>query len=236
MKADRKLAFYNDLKERVLTLDLAPGSALDEVALSQQYGVSRTPLREVFQRLAGEGYLTLEKNRGAAVSSMDLDVMRNFFQTAPMIYAAIARLAAENATPRQVEELKAAQKRFREAVAEDRPADMVMLNHRFHEVMGEMAGSPYLTPSLNRLLIDHTRMSQTFYRPKSGRERARVESACDQHDGMIEAIETSTPARAVELTLEHWELSRNQIELYVRPDPLPVDPEAHYGGGARDAV
>ena len=64
----KKEQVYNDLKQRVLTLDLTPGLALDEVALSEHYGLSRTPLRELFQRLAGGGYLNTESNRGASVS------------------------------------------------------------------------------------------------------------------------------------------------------------------------
>jgi len=75
MKQTKKDSAFNLLKQRILTLDLPPGSALDEIALSEQYGLSRTPMREVFQKLAGEGYVSLESNRGASVSSMDLATM-----------------------------------------------------------------------------------------------------------------------------------------------------------------
>jgi len=214
---------------RVLTLALAPGSALDETTLSQEFGISRTPFREVLQRLAGEGFVALEPNRGALVSSMSLEVMRNFFQTAPMIYAATSRLAAENGTREGLDVLKEIQIRFRKAHAADVASEMVMANHRFHEQIGIMAANPYLTPSLQRLLIDHTRMSQTFYRPRMKSEKVRIDTSCSQHDQLIDAIEKHEPARAVEITLAHWELSRNQIDLYVRPDPLPVDPARHEG-------
>lgn len=229
MSADRKTECYDALRSRVLTLALAPGSALDETALSKEFGVSRTPFREVLQRLAGEGYVVLERNRGAVVASMDLEVMRRFFQTAPMIYAATSRLAAENATPDAVSKLKDIQRGFHKAAKTADAAEMVLRNHLFHEHIGAMADNPYLTPSLGRLLIDHTRMSQTFYRPRTGAETARVEAASGQHDQLIEAIAARDPARAVAITLEHWELSRNEIELYVRPDPLPVDIEDSEG-------
>ena len=149
--------------------------------------------------------------------------MRRFFQSAPMIYAAVTRLAAERATPEQVEALREIQANFREAVEMDKASEMVMLNHAFHAKIGEIADNPYLTPSLSRLLIDHTRMSQTFYRPGSGHSRGRIAAASNQHDEIIEAIAGHAPVRAVELTLEHWELSRNEIELYSRPDPLPIE-------------
>ena len=143
---------FADLKQRILTTDLDPGSDLDEVSLSERYGISRTPLREVLQRLAGEGYVRLQANRGAKVASMDVAVMRVFFQTAPMIYANIARLAAENRTPDHLIELKDAQRDFASATGDGDARASALCNHRFHEVIGRMAHNPYLTAALDRLL------------------------------------------------------------------------------------
>ena len=98
MKQNRKLDCLSEIRTRILTMGIAPGAALDESALSEEFGVSRTPVREVLQRLAGEGYVALADNRGAKVASMDLSTMRTFFQTAPLIYSTVARLAAENRT------------------------------------------------------------------------------------------------------------------------------------------
>lgn len=223
MIVNKKQACQDALIHRILTLDIQPGSTLDETLLSEEYGLSRTPLREVFQKLAGDGYLAQIENRGTKVSSMDLVSMRDFFQSAPMIYAAVARLAAENASRQQIGELKQVQSLFRRAGEESEAQEMAMQNHQFHRIIGEMAGNPYLTPSLNRLLIDHTRMSQMFYKPINSKERLLVWEACDQHDGMIEAIVNNDPGTIVNLTIEHWELSRDRIEKFVRPDPLDVD-------------
>lgn len=222
-KQNRKEITYKSLKQAVLTLELTPGAAIDEVELSKQYGLSRTPLREVFQRLAGEGYIKLESNKGASVSAMDMATMRNFFQSAPMIYAAIARLAVEQSSHHQIQTLKDIQYRFRGSVVKGKASDMAVHNHRFHEHIGLMAASPYLTPSLGRLLIDHTRMSQRFYRLGKNESRGRIDEACDQHDAMIEAFEQQDPGMAVELTLQHWELSRQDIDKYVFPESLTFE-------------
>jgi DNA-binding GntR family transcriptional regulator len=223
MKPNKKHDCYNQLVERILTLDIEPGSILDETVLSKAYDLSRTPLREVFQRLSGEGYLSLQENRGAKVSSMDIASMRNFFQSAPMIYAAMIRIAAENRGKSQLDELKRIQQAFRRYGEAGEPVAMAIQNHAFHRTIGEMADNAFLMPSLNRLLIDHTRLGQQFYRPNNAQDRQLIWKASDQHDEMIEAIENGEPARAVELTLEHWALSRYQMEKYVRPDPLPLD-------------
>ena len=100
---------------------------------------------------------------------------------------------------------------------------MSMNNHAFHEQLGVMAGNSYLFPSLKRLLIDHTRISQMFFKAKNAEEEVIIDKASHHHDLMIEAIEKRLPAKIVELTLAHWELSKNRMEQFVRPDPLPID-------------
>ncbi|MEM7596375.1 MAG: GntR family transcriptional regulator [Pseudomonadota bacterium] len=208
---------------RILRQDIAPGSDLDEATLCAEYGLSRTPMREIFQRLAGEGYLRLEQNRAPKVASMDLSVMRMFFQTAPLIYATVARLAAENRRSDELPALRDIQTTFRAAADAGDAEQAGLMNHRFHHQIGVMAHNPYLLPSLNRMLIDHTRLSQTFYRPASSADAARVRTACDHHDQMIDAIEARDPDTIVALTIEHWNLSRDRLEQFVSPDPLPID-------------
>lgn len=212
-----------DLRRRILSTELEPGLDLDEAGLSRHYEMSRTPLREVLQRLQGEGFVVMSENRGAKVASMDISVLRTFFQTAPMIYANIARLACENRTGQQLDTLKDTQTRFARATQSSDGAEAALANHRFHAIIGEMAHNTYLLASLARLQIDHTRMSQTFYRPAAPSETMLVLKAIEQHDAMIAAIEAREGALAIDLTLQHWDLSRDRMERFVRPDPLPVD-------------
>ena len=229
MVADKKTKCIENLRMRILTLDIAPGSDLDEVSLCERYGMSRTPMREILQRLAGEGYVDLAQNRGAKVASMDLHVMRMFFQTAPVIYANVARLAAENCQAGDVPGLQAIQDRFRAATEAGDAGQAALLNHQFHLKIGEMARNTYLLPSLKRMLIDHTRLSQTFYRPASDDEADRVAAAVAQHDEMIAAFAARDAERAVDLTIDHWNLSRDRLERFVSPDPLPIDVLAERG-------
>ncbi len=214
---------YQDLKKQILTLELEPGSPLDETTLSKRYSISRTPLRDVFRQLAGEGYLTIINNRGAWVSSMSHKVLRDFFLTAPLLYASIGRLAAENAKPAQIKEIKQVQIRFINAVKTGEVEKRVYWNDRFHALMGEMADNQYLKPSYDRLLIDHARISQTFYRPRDTETLDRMNQAVEHHNQMIVAIEQGDNKRMVKLIIDHWELSRDFLDTFVRPDPLPID-------------
>ena len=172
-----KNGFYDELKRQILTLELDPDEILDEVSLSEQFGLSRTPVREVFRRLEGEGYVDIRANRGARVAPMNHHTLRHFFLVAPMVYSAIGRLAVQNFKPRQILDLRETQERFRAASIANDPLAMVMENNRFHEIIGEMSANTYLLPSLKRLLIDHARVGYTFFRPRDVDTRQLLELA-----------------------------------------------------------
>ena len=217
-----KQSLADHLRSAILTTALAPGSDLDEAQLAQEFGVSRTPLREVLRELAGDGYLTLHPNRGARVSDMSFSTMRGFFQAAPMIYAAVLRMAAANATAAQIAALKEAQESFRASLATDSAAERALANNRFHDISRQLAANVYLLPSFHRLLIDHARLSMTFYDPAATQLSAQRDLAGDQHDAIIAAIEARDSETAAQLAIDHWNLSRDQIEMFVFPEALDL--------------
>ncbi len=223
MSKQNKEKLYCVLKRQILTMALQPGENLDETSLGKQCQLSRTPVREVLRRMAGEGYVHIAQNRGATVSPMNYKMMRDFFRTAPPIYASIAMLAAENRTSGQLSALKASQRRFRKAVSVADPDSMAYHNNDFHLIIGEMADNQYLWPSLQRLSIDHARIAYTFYRANSKEMKVRLNKARDHHEQFIEAIEQKNSEKAKQLALDHWDLSRDHIEMFVRADPLKID-------------
>ena len=85
-----------------------------------------------------------------------------------------------------------------------------------------MADNEYLTPSLRRLLIDHTRIGMTFYNPRKLALAPQRELAADQHDQFIALIEAGDAAAAAALAVAYWELSRQQIESFVTPESMTI--------------
>lgn len=215
-----KAALYETLKRQILTLELPPDQDLDEVRLSEEYGISRTPVRDVLRQLAGEGYVEIRENRGARVIPMNHATLRDFFLVAPMIYEAVGRLAVQNFKPSQMAQLKECQARFRSAVSKRDAEAMVVENNTFHALIGEMANNAFLKPSLNKLLIDHARIGHTFFRPTNEEMEESLETSCEHHDQMIQAIAERDEAAIVRLMFEHWELSRRNMELFIAPRNL----------------
>jgi DNA-binding GntR family transcriptional regulator len=232
----KKSICIDDLRRRILTQSLRPGEYLDEVEVGEEYGISRPPVREALRQLSGEGYVVLHEKRGAQVAPMTHTTLRNFFVVAPMIYAAVARLAAENTTPALIDQLKQTQFKFRKAIKAGDAAQRALLNERFHAVMGDMAANEFLLPSLRRLLIDHTRISITFYDPRKSLFAKQQAAAADHHDQFIAHIEAGEADAAADLAVEHWELSRSQLASFVMPDginaPLGTPPDIQQQGAS----
>jgi DNA-binding GntR family transcriptional regulator len=220
---DRKHQLGEALRRRIVSMELKPGAALDEVALSAEFGLSRPPVRELLRQMAAEGYLELEPNRAARVSAMNYDSLRSFFQAAPLIYAATTQLAAERATQKDVATLRDIQARFKEAIASNDIDGRVHFNDRFHLEIGKIAGNAYLMPSLRRILLDHARLGKIFYRPSPPDDMKRdMSTAVHQHDLIIDAIARQDAAAATELVRAHMDLSRRRMAEYAVPAGLNI--------------
>src|SRR5919206_3394464 len=87
---------YDHLRAEILSGRLQPGAELAEVALSEQLGVSRGPLREAIGRLAAEGLVTVSPRRGAVVRSLSKEEFLELYQ----VREALERMAVQLAVPR----------------------------------------------------------------------------------------------------------------------------------------
>jgi DNA-binding GntR family transcriptional regulator len=220
---DRKTVLGDELRRRIVSMELAPGAVVDELALSEEFGLSRPPVRELMRQLAAEGYIELEANRAARVSSMSYHSLRSFFLAAPLVYIATTQLAAANATPEDVEELKKIQLQFKAAIAENDVKKRVLFNNEFHLEIGKMARNDYLMPSLRRILIDHARLGKIFYRfPTTADMQQDLDTAVTQHDQIIECIARHDVENAGEIVRAHMELSRRRMAEYTTPVGIDV--------------
>lgn len=220
---DRKSALGDALRRRILTMQIAPGAVLDELALAEEFGLSRPPVRELMRQMAGEGYIELEANRPARVTSMNYYSLRNFFLVAPMIYIATTQLAAEVASKADVDGLKSIQRQFRRAAIDGDVDGRIFSNNEFHLEIGKIARNDYLIPSLTRLLIDHGRIGRTFFRNDSA-AREQLDVAADQHDEIIDAIERHDPEAGARIVRAHLDLSRRNMAAYAAPEGMEMPP------------
>lgn len=220
---DRKAVLGDALRRRILSMELAPGAVVDELALCDEFGLSRPPVRELLRQIAAEGYIELEANRAPRVAAMSHDSLHAFFLAAPLIYIATTQLAATHASEAEIETLKAIQEDFRKAIEEKHVENRVIHNDAFHLEIGRMAHNDYLMPSLRRLLIDHARLGKIFYRhPTTDDMQRDLELACDQHDQIVDAIQRRDLDAAADIVRAHFELSRRRMAEYAAPAGVEV--------------
>ncbi|TIX87739.1 GntR family transcriptional regulator [Rhizobium sp. P44RR-XXIV] len=211
---------YDILRDEILHLELPPGSPIDEVQLSERFGMSRTPIREALVRLAGEGLIDTLPNRSTMVSQIDFLNMHSYFDALVLMYRVTTQLAAKYHRPEDLEIVRARQAEFAEAVDAQDALAMISTNAALHLAIAEAGRNPYFTGLFGRLLNEGRRLLRLYYQSYDDRLPRRF---VDEHDEMIAAIAARDTELAERLAREHAEQIVSQIQkLLVRGDRLDV--------------
>lgn len=136
---------YEQLKSAVIQGYLQPEVRLTETEVAQQIGVSPTPVREAFRRLAAEGFLEIVPWRGAKVRSVTEKEMVETYQCREVLEGLACRLAATAIDSKGIQRLRHL---VREAKAAETATDVVNLNSDIHNVIFDYAGNAKLKSTL----------------------------------------------------------------------------------------
>ncbi len=118
------------LRQRIFSRELEPGSWIDELKIAEEFGISRTPLREALKVLAAEGLVTMKVRRGAYVTEVSEKDLRDVYHLLSLLESDAAGVVAAQATPAQINELQALHDQLEAAVSDkDRFFD---INEQFH--------------------------------------------------------------------------------------------------------
>ncbi len=193
---------YDVLRDEILDLAMAPGSPIDEVQLAERFGVSRTPVREAIVRLAGEGLITTLPNRSTFVAPIDYLNLHTYFDALVLMYRVTTRLAAENHTVRDLEEIRARQSEFAAAVEAQDALAMIATNAAFHTAVADAGRNAHFAGFFNRLLDQGRRILRIYY---NAFEDRLPQAFVDEHEAMIDAVERRDSAAADDLARIHGE-------------------------------
>jgi DNA-binding GntR family transcriptional regulator len=206
---------YETLRKAILELELDPGSPLDEVSLSAQFDMSRTPIREALVRLGAEGLVTSLPNRNTIVASIDFVRLPVYFEALSLMYRVTTRLAASNHRPEQLIPVRAFEATFAEAVERQDALAMIASNRDFHVAIAEAGGNPYFTQLFTRLLDEGRRILRLYYSSFDDRlPRQYVE----EHELLVRAIEARDAELSDRLAGEHAAQIVRQIQSYIARD------------------
>jgi DNA-binding GntR family transcriptional regulator len=140
------------LEEAIATGEIAPGTVLRQEKLSEQFGVSRTPIREALRRLSAGGLVTFLPNRGVRVRTLSHEELHQAFLVRAELESLATELAVPRITERDLEQLETAERRFTEltdalrsgATDPELPAEWMRANHAFHDIIYAAADAPYV--------------------------------------------------------------------------------------------
>jgi DNA-binding GntR family transcriptional regulator len=185
------------LRQRIFKRELEPGSWIDELKIAEEYGISRTPLREALKVLAAEGLVTMKVRRGAYVTEVSEKDLADVYHLLSLLESDAAGVVAECATDEQRSELCAMHAEL-EASLNDRDR-FFAINERFHLRLLEMADNRWRLQMVSdlRKVMKLNRHSSLF---KSG----RIEESLDEHRALLDAVHARNPALTRQRMQEHF--------------------------------
>lgn len=172
---------YDELKQRILTLELEPGTRLYEPQLAAELEISRTPLREALRRLIAENLLEQQATGGVVVPRLEAREISELYDVRAALEALMATEACARATPRDLDDLEGIVARNAALVAF--ADDAMNLGKALHARIGEIAGNATAVRLHGQVANQMAR-----YRVYTNRTQQRRDKALAEHRGIYEAI------------------------------------------------
>jgi DNA-binding GntR family transcriptional regulator len=190
------------LRQRIFNRELEPGSWIDELKLAEEYGISRTPLREALKVLAAEGLVTMKVRRGAYVTEVSEKDLSDVYHLLSLLESDAAGVVARTATDHELAELQALHAELETAVGD---ADQFFaINERFHMRLLELADNRWRDQ-----LVADLRKVMKLNRHNSLLKSGRIEESLKEHRAIMAALLARQPQAATERMQEHFKQGLN---------------------------
>ena len=199
---------YKELISRITKLEYAPGSVLGEKTLIEELNIGRTPIREALQRLALEGLVVHQLNRGMFVAEITYKDVQEIYEFRSLIDGHACRLAASRASPVQASKLYQI---HLELVAATKANDIdryVQADRDFYSVLSEACGNSFIAETIPRIFNLHLRL-WFLISSKLGNWHSIAESHEVMTKSVAEAIKFKDPDQA-ELAMKSYISQRIQ--------------------------
>ena len=191
---------YEQLCEAILSGRFKPGEHLVLEELGEEFGTSRTPLREAIRRLQTEGLVDFTPHRGAVVTDLSVEELIEMYHIRAVLDGLAARLAAQNLSDEQLTDLQDIFEKTRRELDPSNPVRFEEFNRAFHEIIYQGANAPFLYEMIINLYTKTGR-----YRHLSLRSAGRIQDVLDEHHRILDALATRDAQMAERRAREHHE-------------------------------
>jgi DNA-binding GntR family transcriptional regulator len=189
------------LRQRIFRRELEPGSWIDELKLADEYGISRTPLREALKVLAAEGLVTMKVRRGAYVTEVSEQDLADVYHLLSLLESDAAGVVAERASADQRQELKALHAELEAAAAPGKVdrEHFFAVNERFHMQLLAIANNKWRDQ-----MVADLRKVMKLNRHNSLLKAGRIAESLAEHRAIMAAIEAHDATAAMARMREHF--------------------------------
>ena len=198
---------FDDIKRRVITCDLFPGSDISESSLAAEYAVTKAPVRSALARLKEAGWLQSTPRKGHVVLPLTLKDIDEIFDARELIEPETARLAAGNVTRTYLSTLNEACTRDYDLHDVEAKRDFLLANAAFHIGIARACGNGRLANTLAQL---HEESLRILYISVTTSNRAKAWKT--GHESMIDMLISGDQKGVAEETLEGIKRSRKSIK------------------------
>ena len=189
------------LRQRIFRRELEPGSWIDELKIADEYGISRTPLREALKVLAAEGLVTMKVRRGAYVTEVSSQDLADVYHLLSLLESDAAGVVATKATDAELAELQALHKEL-EITAKPGKANtdqFFALNERFHMRLLAIANNRWRDQ-----MVTDLRKVMKLNRHNSLLKTGRIEESLAEHRAIMAALLARDAESTQQCMREHF--------------------------------
>ena len=185
------------LRQRIFSRELAPGSWIDELKLAEEYGISRTPLREALKVLATEGLVTMKVRRGAYVTEVSERDLADVYHLLALLESDAAGVVATQATPSQLKELQGLHEELEKAAGNRER--FFEINEAFHMRLLEIANNRWRDQ-----MVADLRKVMKLNRHNSLLKSGRIEESLAEHRAIMQALAARDAEATAQRMREHF--------------------------------
>ncbi len=195
-----------ELRQMILSMELAPGLSVSEAWLQKKYGWGRTPMREAFQRLAEQSLLEITPRHGVIIAGMNIFAFTELMDAMIMVIGPSAALACRRISDQELLRLEENISQAQQAEEKGDFFHVASLDFQFHKTLSACTGNRYLSRYLDHLHTIATRFNFAAWKRDSS-----AKLSLSEHCRIIECLSTRDPIQSRTVMLEHIENARQRI-------------------------
>ncbi|WP_400243172.1 GntR family transcriptional regulator [Niallia sp. JL1B1071] len=189
---------YERLRSAIIHLELKPGERINDKALAEQFGVSRTPVREALKKLEDQGLIVTSPGSETIVSLIEVEQAMHAFTVVASLHALAAKIALATLSISHVEQMTAINNEFAAALKVADRFRAIQKDDQFHAIILEASQNPEIVIALDRLLPKIRRLELLKFNALDGQK------SIEQHQEIIACISNGNKSQLPTLIENNW--------------------------------